>query len=186
MPERTIVQIVGQPGSGKSEVCNHLAEKYGFTSLLISDLIRRFADDKGILLKERADYRSAHAQLLADQGEYAITDEILKIDSELICVDGMRVPAHAARLRSKARSMIIALNCPARVRFDRSLLRARGIDSPNYEEFLLDEEQDFYNQDPFVQSTGTVMEMADHQVNSSVPLIQVFQTVDAFVEPFVE
>lgn len=180
MTARTILQVTGEPGAGKTEVCKHLVEEHGFAAVLVSDLIRAYAKPRGIPLRERLDYKFAHTQLLAELGQFAIPDEILETSSDLVCVDGMRVPAHVERLRSYG-SKIIALHCPLQIRFQRAIGRSSGLDKTSYEEFLFDEELESRNSDPFVQGTLTVMEMADYHIDSSQALPQVLQSIDGIV-----
>ncbi len=185
MPKRVILQITGQPGAGKTEVCNHLVSAHGFTSILVSDLIREYAKPRGIELKERLDFNLAHARLLSELGQYAIPDKIVGTPSDLVCVDGMRVPAHAEKLRSYG-STIIALHCPSDVRFERARQRRAELDKSVYEDFLRDEELEYRNPDPFVQSTLTVMEMADYHIDSSQSVPQVLLAIDRIVLPLIQ
>ncbi len=180
MSARTILQVTGQPGAGKTEVCKYLVEEYGFATVLVSDLIRAYAKPRGISLSKRLDYKLAHTQLLAELGQFAISDAIIETPSDLVCVDGIRVPAHAERLRSYG-SKIVALHCPPQIRFERAIQRKSALDKTSYEDFLSDEELELRNADPYVQGTLTVMEMADYHIDSSRPLTQVQQSVDAIV-----
>ena len=126
-----------------------------------------------------------YTQLLAELGQFAISDAIIETSSDLVCVDGIRVPAHAERLRSYG-SKIVALDCPSQIRFERATQRNSELDKTSYEDFLCDEELEARNSDPFVQGTLTVMEMADYRIDSSQPLPQVQQTVDGIVAQLVQ
>ncbi len=181
MPERLVLQITGQPGAGKTEACRYLTENYGFTSILVSDLIREYANPRGIILRERADYKFAHSELLRELGQQAISEAVLNTPTDLVCVDGIRVPAHAERLHWYGK--IIALHCPPVIRFERANQRKGELDKASYEDFLGDEELESRNPDEFVQGTLTVMEMADYDIDSSQPLPQVLDKLDAFIIP---
>src|SRR5580658_6513506 len=91
MPNKIIVQILGLPGSGKSEACHYL-NKYGFSTILISDLIRKFAAQHNIELIDRKDYSRTRDLMLKTLGSDTITKTVLNAPSRLVCVDGIRVP----------------------------------------------------------------------------------------------
>lgn len=171
------MQITGEPGAGKTELSQYLVAKHGFTSVLVSDLIRAYAQPRQLVLRDRSDYKHAHTQLLSELGPFAICDMILGTASDLICVDGIRVPAHVKKLQSDG-SKVIALHCPPQIRFARASQRQGELDKANYQDFLYDESLEARNPDPFVQSTLTVMEMADYHVDSSRPLTEVLKEVD--------
>jgi dephospho-CoA kinase len=180
MSEKTIIQLAGQPAAGKTEVSKYLESTYGFITVRPSDIIREFASQKGLPLRERKDYKPAHAQLLEERGAYAIPQQIIEMPTDKLCVDGMRVPANAQRLREYG-SIIVALECPAEIRFERSTERKRDIDKTSFEAFIQDEESENRSPDPFVQSTLTVIEMADYRIDSSQPPERVFEEIDYIV-----
>ena len=103
--------------------------------------------------------------------------------SATICVDGMRVPAHASALHNLGK--IIALHCPREQRIDRSN-RSRDIDQLDIDARIREEERESRNGNPFELSTLTVMEMADYQVDSTRPLGAVLHSVDDIVEPLLD
>ena len=181
MAERIVLQITGEPGAGKTAACAHLVKNFGFTSILVSDLIREYSKPRGIALRERSDYKFAHSELLRELGQQAISEAVLNTPAELVCVDGIRVPAHAERLHRYGK--IIALHCPPAIRFERASQRKGQLDKASYQDFLLDEELESRNPDPFVQGTLTVMEMADYNIDSSQALPQVLDTLDTIVVP---
>lgn len=181
---RLFLQVTGQPGSGKSESCRFLSDNYGFETVLVSDLIRDFAHRRGLELTRRSDYKPAHAQMIAELGEYTIVDTIISTSADLVCVDGIRVPAHSTRLRSRFGSKILALHCPPEIRFDRNQQRSRATEKGiSFSEFLAEERQEDRSDDPFVQATLTVMEMADFTVDSSRNKDKMFHDIAAIVEP---
>jgi dephospho-CoA kinase len=101
--------------------------------------------------------------------------------AERVCVDGIRVPAHSMRLRELCGSKILALHCPPELRFVRACERGGDLDKRTLEAFLKDEAQEARNPDPYVQSTLTVMEMADYRIDGSQPLPNVLEAVDRIV-----
>lgn len=185
MNEQTILQITGEAGAGKSDVCAHLAKKYDFTVVLVSDLIRSFAREKNLVLGARNDYLEAHKQMKYEQGMDIIAKSILETPANKICVDGIRVMSDVDRLR-KAQgvvSKVIALHCPSEVRFERAIQRNSVLDGLTFEEFLENDRRDAYNPDPERQNTLAVMSAADHHIDASLPQKSVFRSIDEIVAP---
>lgn len=185
MSEKLILQVTGEADAGKTEVCRHLSEQYGFSVVLISDMIRGFAQSKGINLGPRKDYLAAHRQMKDEQGVDIVARTILAEPSAIICVDGIRVVNDVVRVKEAPGvvSKLIALHCPPEIRFERALTRQSPLDSLTYEEFCAADLTDAYNPDPERQNTHAVMEMADYHVDSSRSAVTVFRAIDSIVVP---
>ena len=175
-----ILQITGKVGAGKTDLCAYLAKKHGFTVVLISDLIREFARAKGLTLAARADYLEVHKQMKNEQGEDIILQKILATPGKNICVDGIRVPNDVKRLQA-AGAKIVALDCPAEVRFTRSLKRRSSLDKPTFEAFMADDQAEAHNTDLECQGTDAVMAMADYRIDASQSQDDVFRAIDQIV-----
>lgn len=185
MSERTILQIVGEAGAGKSESCAYLAEEYGFTVVLVSDIIRKFARTQDIPLTRRQDYLDVHAAMKRQQGVDIVARTILQNPASRLCVDGIRVQNDVERLRHTpgVTSEVVALECPPAVRFERAKQRGATLDHLTFKEFLADDLSDAYNADPEQQNTHAVMTAADHRIDALQPFTVVQQALDRIVAP---
>ena len=130
MSERIIIQITGEAGAGKTDVCSHLAEEYDFGVVLVSDIIRSFARSRNLVLGPRADYLDAHRQMKEELGVDIVATAILAEPNSRLCVDRIRVKNDVERLRraSGGTSKVIALHCPPEQRFARAVIRNSGMD----------------------------------------------------------
>ena len=182
-PEKFVVQLTGQPDSGKTEVANHLHVMHGFEVVRPSDFIRRYARQHGVVLGERKDFAQVHKEMLRELGRRSLSRMLLATPSERVCVDGMRVPGHAENIRSAAPGILLGLDCRLEDRFERSKSRQSPLDKPNIEEFLADEQAEYRSLDPYEISTLTVMEMADYRLRTDKSLQQVCADVDEIVVP---
>lgn len=185
MSERVIVQVTGEANAGKSELCSYFEEQYGFSVVLISEIIRTFADERDIQLTAREDYLAAHKQMKTEQGNDVIAKTVLDNPSDRLCVDGIRVINDAVRLRNTqaAASIIVALHCPPEIRHERSLARGSTLDRSSFEKFLEDDKRDAYSSDLEGPNTFAVMGAADYHIDSSVPREQVQQAADKILLP---
>lgn len=182
MSDKLILQVVGNPGAGKSEVCKHLADTYGFETILVSDLIRSYAARRRLPLHDRNDYKIAHTHMRYELGDDFVPETILATDSKRIAVDGMRVPRHAETLRQHG-ALTMALWCPVQIRHLRTVDREQGLDKADLDAFKADELAEYENDDPLVQSTLAVMQGADYHINTAGELAVVLGKVDERVAP---
>jgi hypothetical protein len=175
------INIIGHAGSGKSAVCEHLANKYGYVIYRPSDLIREQAPRFGIELKSRKDYVRCHELLIAENPD-AMIQPVLDSASPLICVDGMRSVYGAEKLRQGGMH-IIALDGDAALRYGRVVSSGRNghRKPPSFEAFVADEQAD-KSSDPHLPNTQAVMDMADYHVDISQPLDDVLRALDKIVE----
>ena len=188
MTERKIIQITGEAGAGKTEVCAYLAATYDFHVVLVSDIIRSFAHSRQLALGQRGDYLTVHAQMKKELGSDIIAKTILDMSASRVAVDGIRVSRDVERLRtaSDVASLVVALDCPAELRFARAMHRKAPRDRLTYREFLDDDRQDGYSPDPEHQNTRAVMESADYHIDASQPRAVVCHAIDAVVGPLLD
>ena len=178
---RVIAQIIGQPGSGKSEVTHHAAQR-GFQPVKVSGLIEEYALPRGIALDTRQDYLAALQQMRRELGKTVLSRTITCMLEPRIWVDGLRGPGDVAIVRRQG--PVIALDCPPEIRYERIAPRNRTLDRVTFEQFVEDELRESENSDPFAPATAAVIRSADYQIDASQPLVQVLEEVDAIIEPY--
>lgn len=190
MSERTIVQITGEAGAGKTDMSAYLAEKYDFTVITVSDIIRSFAYSKGIVPGSRSNHSALHTQMKKVQGPDCVAETILANPASRLCVDGIRVANDVERLRKTPNTIggVIALDCPTGVRLERAwqraLQREPALDKRLFErQFLEDDRRESYNPDPECPNILAVMEAADFHVDASQPPEVVHKVIDRIVVP---
>lgn len=182
MSERLVVQIAGPARSGKSEISRHLAENYDFSVVLISDIIRAYADMQGLILSHRASYLETFKDMKQDLGNDVVADVVLEASGTRICTDGNRVPADVKRLRCYP-GVVIALDCPPEIRFERAQELHSPLDKLNFEDFVQDDLAESTGSNPELQMLDSVVAEADYNIDSSRSLQDVLQDVDKIVVP---
>lgn len=185
MEDRLIIQIAGEARAGKSEVAHYLAEHYDFSVVLISDMIRAYADMREVILTQRESYLRTFKHMKADLGPDIVANTVLEADGRRICVDGNRMPADVERLRHVG-AKLIALDCPVEVRFERAQRLQSPLDRRTLEEFMADDAAESSSRNPELQNLRSVMGAADFRVDSSRSLEQVIHDVDRIVVPLLD
>ena len=186
--ERSVINIIGQAGSGKSTVAHYLHEKHGFEIYRPSDTIRQYASAQGIPLIGRDTYVKCHREMI-DADPFAMTRPVVNSDAPRICVDGLRVRAHVEELKQRCGMFTAALVCPAEIRFEH-VMNAGEWRSYRDEthlqtlaDFIADEQADNHNTDPIEPNVEAIMDMADVTINGNRPLYEVLADVDRFIIP---
>ena len=172
-----ILIITGKNASGKSTVCNLLKER-GYTYYSLSDELRKVAKEKGIgptrenLIKLGNEYRTKEgggvwAKLLCERLRSIQNREIGQITD--IVVDSIRSPFEIEELRTLSgfgKLVVIGVDAPIEVRFERAKLRRRSGDGDTLEEFSKKEREEITN-DPNKQQLQKCFDLADFVVDNS-------------------
>ena len=131
-----IIGLTGKNGSGKGEVANFLKER-GFYYLSLSDVLR---DDLRKRKKPltRKNLIEAGNRLRADEGPGVLAERILSgvdIDKNYV-IDSIRHPMEVKVLRRRKDFVLLRVEAPQRVRFERLKRRGRERDPKTFQEFL--------------------------------------------------
>jgi len=184
--EQIRINVIGQGWSGKSNLVKHLSDKYGFDVFRPSDVIREYAEAKGISISSREDYVRAYSDMTNIDPD-AVSGPVINSQSERLIVDGMRVPRDVVKTQMKVGMLIVALDCPVELRF------AHMLDSPKgrrlrdgghittIDQFIADEAIDNSSTDPDMPNVITIMKMAELTLDASQPETTVHQQADEYV-----
>src|SRR5262245_38595069 len=201
----SVVGLTGPNAAGKGEVANILLAR-GYVYHSLSDVVREEATRRGLdhtrenLIRVGNELRAAHgpgvlaerivATIVGAGGSAAPREEAAPGPSTWLIrvpegvnaiVDSIRNPAEVAVLRRLSGFVLIGVNAPIALRFDRSRKRARAGDGTTLEEFARKENlenstdpaaqqltQTFLLADVVIDNAGTLADLADH-VAAAVP-----------------
>jgi dephospho-CoA kinase len=154
-----VLGITGPNAAGKGEVSGIL-EARGFTTHSLSDVVREEAAARG-LPPEREHLIRVGTLLRREGGSGVLAQRLLPRLGVRDVVDSIRNPAEVEVLRSLPRFVLLGVDAPARLRFDRSRLRARPGDPETFEEFVARERQE-NSADPAGQQLAATFALSDH------------------------
>ena len=180
---KIVINIVGLAGSGKSEVSKFLENNLDFFTYKTSDVLRNYAKEHNIELKGRQDYFNCH-KLLNKNDPLAIIRPILESKHQRICLDGMRAPAPFIELRKQLNAVLIFLDVPTHIRYERiskDLARSGHRVAQSIKHLEEDEAVD-YSDDPYLPNMDRMRDLADYVIDATKPLDTVIDEVKQIID----
>lgn len=174
-----IVGLTGYFGAGKGETAVYLKTK-GFTYHSCSDYLRgeleKLGKPKTIenLISLGNELRVKHgAGIIAQR----LIDESKKKHEKLVVVDSLRHPEEIAVLKESGDFVLLSLDAPIEMRYERIKSRGRPEDRMSYEEFCRQEELQLTGQGSQAQLLAC-RKLADYNVVNDSTLTELHQKID--------
>jgi cytidylate kinase len=177
--KRIIFGIVGDPGSGKTQLAQYLAEHHGFYYFEGSSGIKEAAKREGKSLASRKEFSDFHTRLQKKHGKNILARTLLDRPEDRLVFAGIRSVDNARALQA-AGGIIIALNCPLDICFKR--VDHTGLKYENtFDDFLRTAESERHSPDGFGANVQPVLALANITLDTSRPLEETFQAIDHLV-----
>jgi dephospho-CoA kinase len=142
--KQILIGLIGTIGAGKTTVSDYLVKK-GFFRVVMGDLVREKTREKRMELT-RENLQAVQKEYRGKFGEeYFIKETVKRLkDSgkEKLLIDGIRTPIDAEEAK-KAGAIIILVDAPARIRFERLKARKREGDAQTMQDFLEQEKAEW-------------------------------------------
>ena len=136
-----VIGLTGPNASGKGEVARFLAS-YGFSIHSLSDVVREAATAAG-LGHTRDTLIAIGVRLRQESGPGALAERILGRLVGRAVVDSIRSPGEVTVLRAaRPGFVLLGVDAPLALRFERSVLRGRTGDGSTLEEFAIKEKRE--------------------------------------------
>src|SRR3989344_757822 len=173
-----IIGLTGKNAAGKGEAAAYLKKK-GVEYHSLSDVLREEAAKRNIE-HTRDNLISLGNQLRKKFGANYLAKKInQKIQSshvEDFVVDSIRSPFEIEELRKNKDFVLVAIEAPAELRFERLLKRGRLGDAATLEEFKIQEEKENLNNPPG-QQLDKCVSMADRKIANDGQLEHLHQKI---------
>jgi dephospho-CoA kinase len=164
-----LICITGKKGSGKSVVTG-VASQFGIRSMEMHEPVYERMQKEGLELTHENIIK--YSEGLRKGGDFAIVAKFViekiakeKIKDDLMVVCGIRHPSEVAEFRKHYQVLLIAVDCDAKIRFERIKARAQAWDSRTFGEFMKKEksekaglgtEQAVLSADVIIRNDGSV------------------------------
>lgn len=153
-----LIGITGTNGAGKGEVAAYLTKK-GYDYFSLSDLIREEMEKKGGEINRNNLIKMGN-KLREKFGADILARRVMKRIKGKAVIDSIRNPKEVGYLRKHKSFLLLAVDAPVELRFERVRSRGRDESASNLEEFIRMEEEemtDYKNG----QQIGNCMYLAD-------------------------
>jgi dephospho-CoA kinase len=161
MKKKTVIAIIGEQASGKGAAADFIRKKYGGQRLTISNLLRRTLDSLYIPTTRE---NLINLALVLKKGfgndvlMRAMLKEVEQEDTDLVIVDGLRMPGDPDPFREEydGNFYLIYVTADQEIRYKRSVNRGEKVGESDaaFEEFQANEQLDTEKSIPEVGATA--------------------------------
>lgn len=174
-----IIGVTGTFASGKDTVSDYLVEK-GFFHFSLSDAIREECDKRG-LPKDRDTLRRLANEMRAKEGYDILAkraiEAIKKSAKKNVAVTSIRNQKEAEFLKKQDNFILIAVDAPIEIRYERVKSRQREGDQIDFEKFQEQEKMEMAA-GKGKQNIGQIIQMADHKIINNGTLEEFYKKID--------
>lgn len=173
-----IVGITGTLGSGKGEVSAFLRSK-GFVHFSVRDFLTGELKRRGLTVN-RDEMTMLANELRTTHGPSYIIEQIYATAAAKggnAIIESVRAKGEVDFLKKKG-ALIIAVDAPAKVRYERVRSRKSDLDHVTYDKFLADEKREMDSDDAFRQNIRDCMRRADFVVTNDGTLEELHKQIE--------
>ena len=138
--ERRLIGLTGTNAAGKGEVAAYLKTK-GFEAFSLSDVIREHLRKRGLDVT-RDNLIAAGNSLRRRYGADILARRVMKKVTGRMVVDSIRNSREVAFLRRQKGFILVGVDAPAGLRYERTRRRGRAESAGTFEEFVKKEKQE--------------------------------------------
>jgi dephospho-CoA kinase len=173
-----LIGLTGTNCAGKGEAASFF-QKAGYAFLSLSDLIRDEIRKKDLPLS-RDNLIITGNELRENHGADILARRIMtKVRGNTI-IDSIRNPKEVEFLQSQPDFILLAIDAPVKIRYERAKQRGRNESVETLEEFISKEEEEMSNYEKG-QQLHKCMEMADHKIQNDSTLEAFYNKLEKFL-----
>jgi len=173
-----IIGLTGKNASGKGEVARYL-ERKSFYYASLSNIIREELEKEGKPIT-RPNLIEKGNLLRKHNGDSYLAERVCDgLDgNKNYVIDSIRNPAEIEYLKRRGNFILVYIDAPSKVRFERIAARGRSDDPSTFEDFLRYEKKEELNEDSYNQQLKNCKELAEYVLKNEGSLNELHQTID--------
>src|SRR3989338_2004566 len=160
------IGVTGTFCAGKDTFAGYLASKKGFVHVSLSDILREHAAIQGIPIT-RESLQKAGTELREKEGSHVLAAKAIKkfAGEQKVVITSIRNPLEVKELSQAGHFVLISVDAPPGVRFERMASRGRKENEPDtYEKFLEAEQKELVSSNAASQQIQDCIDMANFSV----------------------
>lgn len=178
-----LIGITGTDGAGKGSVVEYLVARHNFVHYSSRALIMEEVASLG-LEPIRTNLAVVGNKMRAEQGEDVIVKTALakvsQTGAKRTIIESIRAEQEAVTLQ-KAGGILLAVDAPVLVRYERIVGRGTATDKVSLEEFKQQEELEMNDQRPGGMQKAKVMQMADYTIMNDGTITELAEKIEEFL-----
>lgn len=177
-----IIGLTGTFASGKDTVADYL-EKKGFEHFSTGEEVSEIAREKGIETT-RDNLRELANKLRDEFGADYLSRRVIeeKAKTDKVVITGLRQPGEIEYLKNQGNFVMIAVDAPIELRFERMAERKRPGDPESLESMKEKEQKEMQNSGKNAQKIHECMKMADYTIINDGSFKDLYKKVDELIE----
>ncbi|MFH1068465.1 MAG: AAA family ATPase [Candidatus Glassbacteria bacterium] len=176
-----LIGLTAKNAAGKDQVAGHLVERHGFRCFSLSDILRQELRKMGREIT-RENLTETGNRLRREQGPGVLARLALEALAEVdrAVVVSIRNPGEVQALRSRKDFLLVGVDAPVQVRFERARRRARTDDAATLEDFIRQEEAELKGSET-EQQLEAVFRLSDRIIVNDGSLDELYRKVEALL-----
>ena len=173
-----LIGLTSRNAAGKDEVARYLVEHHGFGYFSLSDILREELEKKGLPITRENLVAEGNAQRQAKGAGVLAEKALAGLESvkEAVVVS-IRNPGEVDALRRREDFILVAVDAPVKLRYERARARSRSDDAKSLEEFIRDEQAELTGSEN-EQQLERVFRMSDLVVVNDSTLEELYAKVE--------
>jgi dephospho-CoA kinase len=173
-----LIGLTGTNCAGKGEVAAFFKKK-GYACFSLSDLIREELAKRGQAIARDSLIKMGN-ELRERFGADILARRVLRKAGRKAVIDSIRNPKEVDRLRQNKGFILLAIDAPAELRFERARARGRDESASTFEEFVAKEREEMEGTETGQQLRACLV-MADIRIINDGTLESLYQKLEALL-----
>lgn len=179
--QQILLGVTGTNGAGKGVFVAYLKEHFGASHYSVRNYLIQALKAQG-LATDRPAMRALANSIRNNQHGAFIIEALCKQalqDPGIVIIESIRNPMEIDFLKQwNAKSMLVAIDAPQELRYQRAVERSSSTDAIDFETFQAQEASEWVNDDPRAQQVRVCMERADVTLTNASDLCSFQKDVD--------